>query len=102
VDDAPFVAVLLDVAGGGEEQKLVFTTHVGDQVIADARHPIRVGSDPRTGEPAPYVHVRGGLDARISRSVFYQLAELAVACSDDPDVLGVWSGGDFFVLGPAR
>ena len=32
----------------------------------------------RPSEPAPYVHVRKGLEARIARAVFYQLADLSV------------------------
>jgi hypothetical protein len=43
------------------------------------------------------VHVRRGLDARLSRAVFYQLVELAK--SDADGVLGVLSNGHYFVLG---
>ncbi len=100
VDDAPFVAVLLDVRGKGAEQNLVFTTNVGDEVVANAQNPIRVITESRTGEPAPYVHVRRGLEARISRTVYYQLADIAVP-SANPDQLGIWSGGSFFILGSA-
>lgn len=97
VDDAPFIAVLLAVEGEGREQRLRFTTNVGDDTVAGTDNPIRVVSDPRTGEPSPYVHVRRGLEARIARTVFYQLADLAVPGADD--VLGVWSDGAFFPLG---
>jgi hypothetical protein len=96
VEDVPFLAVLLrDEAG-----KLIFTTNVGDETVAGPDNPIRVETNPETGEPAPYVHVRRGLEARISRTVFYQLADMAV-----PGVgvfagqLGVWSDGVFFALG---
>jgi hypothetical protein len=100
VDDAPFTAVLLHRAGEGREQSLTFVTNVGDETIAGAQNPIRVETHPQTGEPAPYVHVRRGLEARISRGVFYDLAELAVPAHDgDPDLLGVWSCGCFFPIG---
>ena len=98
VEDAPFLAVLLEVRGAGREQQLAFTTNVGDEVIADAEHRIRVESAPESGEPAPYVHVRGGLEARISRSVFYQLADIAVP-GERAGELGVWSAGVFFPIG---
>ncbi|HEY1961295.1 MAG TPA: DUF1285 domain-containing protein [Rhizomicrobium sp.] len=98
VEDAPFLAVLLEVRGRGREQQLMFTTNVGDEVVADAEHPIRVENAADTGEPAPYVHVRAGLDARISRNVFYQLADIAVAGDRDGE-LGVWSAGVFFPIG---
>lgn len=75
IDDAPFTATSLDVAGEGDDQLLVFTTNVGDRVVCNADHPLRVGHRDN-GEPAPYLHVRDNLDALISRSVFYQLVEL--------------------------
>jgi hypothetical protein len=101
VEDAPFQAVLLDPEGTGRDQRLVFTTNVGDQVVAGPDNPIRVETDPRTGEPAPYVHVRRGLEARISRPVFYQLADMTDSQTDS-NILGVWSSGRFFVLGAAE
>jgi len=93
VEDAPFIAVRVDREGDG----LRFTTNVGDETVAGADNPIRVETDPETEEPAPYVHVRKGLEARIARSVFYQLADLAVP--GDDGLLGVWSSGLFFPLG---
>jgi hypothetical protein len=98
VEDVPFLAVLLEVRGTGHAQQLAFTTNVGDDVVADAEHRIRVENAPETGEPAPYIHVRGGLEARISRSVFYQLADVAVA-GEREDELGLWSAGVFFPIG---
>lgn len=98
VDDAPFIAVLMDVEGEGREQRLRFTTNVGDEVIASAENPIRVETDPETRAPAPYVHIRKGLEARISRTVFYQMADIAVP-EEGGDRLGVWSDGAFFAIG---
>ena len=45
-------------------------------MTAGPEHPIRVDRDPATGEPAPYVHVRRGLEALIDRKSFYRLVEL--------------------------
>lgn len=102
VDDAPFVAVeMARQPGPGGESSLVFRTNVDDVVVADEDHPIRVETDPDTGEPAPYVHVRGGMDALIARSVFYDLVALGEpARIDGQDVLAVRSAGSTFVLGP--
>ncbi|MBS0473343.1 MAG: DUF1285 domain-containing protein [Proteobacteria bacterium] len=97
VEDVPFLAVLMDVSGEGCDQVLTFTTNVGDEAVAGRDNPIRVETDPATGEPAPYVHIRKGLEARIARSVFYQLADLTVPGVGG--VLGVWSGGVFFPIG---
>ncbi|MCL4187078.1 MAG: DUF1285 domain-containing protein [Rhodobacteraceae bacterium] len=76
VDDVPFVAVDVDVAGRGAAQALRFTTSVGDEVTAGADRPIRVHRGAAAGEPAPYVLVRPGLDARIDRKTFYRLVDL--------------------------
>lgn len=101
VDDAPFVAVELEVEGEAEAQQLRFRTNVEDQVVVGAEHPLRVELDAQTGEPAPYVHVRANLEALIHRNVFYQLVELAVPREIDGQAwLGVWSGGEFFPIAP--
>jgi hypothetical protein len=100
VDDAPFVAISVDVEGEGEAQLLRFTTNVDETTEAGPEHPIRVVIDPDTQEPAPYVHVRTNLEALIHRNVFYQLVELAVSREiDGQRWLGVWSGGEFFRIG---
>lgn len=99
VEEAPFLAVAL--ARRGDD--LVFTTNVGDEVTAGPENAIRVETDPATGEPRPYLHVRRGLEARIVRPVFYELAELAAprATAEGP-LMGVSSGGAWFALGPAE
>lgn len=99
VDDVPFVAIDCDVrsagaAGGVDDPvrsepgnfavtsfgaappatELLFTTNVGDLVLADAAHPIWLSDDP---DAVPYVRVRERLDARIARSVYYRLLEHA-------------------------
>lgn len=103
VDDAPFVAVDFDVAGAGAAQSLTFTTHVGDTVPLDADHALRVERDPATGEPAPYIHVRAGLEALIDRKSFYRLVDL---CVHEPiagkDWFGMWSSGRFFPMIPSE
>jgi hypothetical protein len=93
VEDAPFVAVRVDRVG----ETLRFQTNVDDEVEAGPDHPIRVASDPATGEPAPYVHVRRGLEARLSRPVFYELVELAEVRGGE---MGVSSNGAWYPLGP--
>jgi uncharacterized protein len=98
VEDAPFLAVLMDAEGEGAGQMLSFTTNVGDVAVAGPDNPIRVEIDPETEEPSPYVHVRKGFEAKIARAVFYRLVDLA---ETRDGVLGVWSGGVFFGIGRA-
>jgi uncharacterized protein len=102
VDDAPFVAVDFTAAGDGPNRSLTFVTQVDDEVTAGPDHPIRVVRDPETGEPAPYVMVRRGLEALIDRKSFYRLVELGeTRAVDGVEQFGVWSGGAFFPIIPA-
>jgi len=75
VEDAPFTAVFMQVHGAPDATAFVFTTNVGDQVIADTTHPIEVEYSEPDGEPRPYILVRDRLRALISRSLFIELAE---------------------------
>ncbi len=100
VEDAPFLAIRVDRAGEpGPDQRLVFTTNVGDFALAGEDLPIRVETDPVTQEPSPYVLIRGRLEAKLTRPVFYELANMAVDNPDGSDTMGVWSQGEFFVIG---
>lgn len=100
VQDAPFVAVLLDILGEGQSQTLRFTTNLGDIVNAGPDHEIRVDYIKPTGEPSPYVHVRARLWALISRSVFLELAELGEERDiEGKRLYGVYSQAVFFPLG---
>lgn len=92
VEDMPFVAVELASAGSGPSRTLAFRLNTGDPVIAGRDHPITLEETPEGLQPV--LHVRGGLDARIARPVYYELAELAIAEAADP--LGLWSLGAFF------
>lgn len=93
VEDLPFRAVAVREEGGA----LVFTTDQGDEAVVGADHAVVVDTDPSTGEPAPRVHVRGELWARIARPVFYELVERAEAVEGR---LAISSGGVVFPLGP--
>lgn len=104
VDDAPFVAVAMEVAGEGENQILTFRTNLDEEIRAGAEHPIRMAFDTATGEPSPYLHVRGeignGLEALIARAVYYDLVELGIERAGPAGTeIGVWSEGCFFILG---
>lgn len=103
VDDAPFLVVEMTVEGSGTDQILRFRTNLDHWVSADQAHPIRVTHDLDTGEPSPYIMIRDGLEARLNRSVFYQLAEMVEEKEmEGRTILGVWSQGQFFELGQAE
>lgn len=102
VEDAPFVAVDFRIEDPGPDQYLTFVTHVEDEVTAGPDHPIRVTRDPESGEPAPYVMVRRGLEARIDRKSFYRLIDLGEhADHEGSRWFGLRSGGVFFPIIPS-
>lgn len=96
VEDAPFLAIRADRQGEGPGQTIAFTTNMGDVAALGPERPLRVTVDRQTGEPRPYVLVRGRLEARILRAPFYELADWG---EDGPGGrFGVWSGGAFWPL----
>ncbi len=94
VDDAPFVAVEVKSEGQGRDRRLAFRLNTDELVVAGAANAIRV--ETRDDGPHPYLRVRGGLEALIGRSTFYELAGMAL--DDEADPPGVWSDGAFFPL----
>jgi uncharacterized protein len=100
VEAAPFVAVRVDRGEDAGAPVLVFTTNLGDVVAAGPDHPIRVETDPQTGEPQPFVLIRGRLEALINRPAFYELVEMAdMREVDGQQMLCVTSKGVTFDLG---
>ena len=98
VDDAPFLAVRVDRLG----DVLRFRTNVGDEVDAGPEHALAVRYGQGEDEPAPYLHVRRGLMARLTRPVFYELVDMAeLRQTADGEQWGVWSRGAWFALGAA-
>ncbi|MET0308019.1 MAG: DUF1285 domain-containing protein [Sphingomonas sp.] len=94
VDDAPFTAVELKIDGGGQSARLAFRLNTGDVIVAGPEHGLRF--EMRADGARPYLHVRAGLEALIVRSVYYELAQIALA--DGGTHPGVWSDGIFFAL----
>lgn len=102
VEDVPFTAVELQVVSSGKGQILKFRTNIDDWVEAGSGHPLRVEHDTATGEPSPYIMVRDGLEARISRAVYYELVKIAVADDKDKELFGVWSRNEFYPVGQLK
>ena len=97
VEDAPFIVVDFRLEEGEHGAELTFTTNVGDEVTAGPDHPMRMGRDPTTPNPAPYVMVRRGLEARVDRKSFYRLIELGEVADHAGEAwFGLWSCGTFF------
>jgi hypothetical protein len=94
VDGTAFRAVEMQSEGEGRERQIALRLDSGDAVILGPDHPLRIAQD--EPGPSPRVLVRHGLEAELVRSVYYELAEIALAEGRRP--AGVWSGGVFFPL----
>lgn len=93
VDDAPFVAVEVKSEGTGRDRSLAFRLNTEELVVAGPEHVLRF--EDKNDGPHPYLHVRGRMEALVGRSVYYELADYALA---DGEPLGLWSDGAFFPM----
>jgi len=110
VDDAPFLAVEMQVNAGEDHiprhlldgHVLRFRTNVDDWIEAGPEHPLRFEPEEATGGLKPYLHVRRDLWAKVTRALFYDLVDLG----EERDVggkamFGVVSAGEFFAMAEA-
>ena len=95
VEATAFRAVEMQSEGEGASRHIAIRLDTGDAVILDGGHPLRI-IETEHG-PSPRLLVRHGLEAELARSVYYELAEIALAEGNDP--AGIWSSGTFFPLG---
>jgi len=99
VDDVPFFVTGVERVVRDGQEALLFETATGERVVAGQAHPLRVVIDPESGEPAPYLLVRDGMEGLLARGVFYQLADWACGGPEKKQaVQGVYSLGVFFPL----
>ena len=102
VEDAPFLAVELQILSAEAGRVLRFRTNVGDWVDCGPEHPLRFEPEPETGGLKPYLHVRRDLWAKVTRSLFFDLVELGEERAvGGAAMFGVASGGEFFAMAPA-
>lgn len=102
VEDAPFVAVEMAVEGTGEARRIAFRTNVDDLVPLDAEHALRFEEDSEGGF-RPYIHVRRGLWALLTRALAYDLAEMGEEREiDGARWFGLAAAGGFHRIAPAE
>ena len=94
VDLTAFRATQMTMAGEGQQRSIGLTLDSGDALIVGAAHPLTLVE--MADGPSPRVAVRLGLEAELSRSLYYELAEIAIAEGHRPP--GVWSAGQFFAF----
>lgn len=98
VEGTAFRAIEMQTEGSGPDRRIALKLDSGDVLIVGPDHPLKLV--PSEHGPSPRVDVRHGLEAELSRGIYYELAEIALAESHNPP--GVWSDGAFFALSSER
>ena len=98
VEGTAFRATEMQSDGTGSDRQIALKLDSGDAVMLGPAHPLTMVDTVRG--PSPRVLVRHGLEAELSRSIYYELAEIALSEEHDPP--GVWSNGAFFALEAAE
>jgi hypothetical protein len=98
VDDAPFIVsqMVIGTSGDNREAEITFRTNLDDAVVLGPDNPMVMQQVAGRGEAVPYIEIRDGLMAKLSRPVYYELAARAAVGPDGK--FGVWSGPHFFAM----
>jgi hypothetical protein len=103
VEDAPFLAVELEVEEGPAGRVLHFRTNVDDWIACGPQHALRFEAEIGTGGLKPYLHVRRNLWAKVTRALFFDLVEFGEERElDGRAMFGVVSMGEFFAMADAK
>lgn len=99
VEDVPYIVTEMFVKNEGNLKYIYFKTNVDNILTVGIKNPIWLEKKQNKDELIPYVLVKKGLIAKISRPVYYQLMEL-LDIKNIKNVMynGVYSGRDFFIL----
>ena len=98
VEDAPFVAVAITKEQSEGINSVTFRTNLNDEIVLSKENPLSIEIK-KNDEPSPYITVRNNLRALISRSVFYELVDLAETIPiDGVPYLAIKSQGEIFKI----
>ena len=98
VEDAPFVAVAITKDQSEGMNTVTFRTNLNDEIVLSKENPLSIEIK-KNDEPSPYITVRNNLRALISRSVFYELVDLAETIPiDGVPYLAIKSQGEIFKI----
>lgn len=94
VEGAAFRGIDMRSEGSGRNRRIWLGLDSGDALMIGRDHPLTIIE---TGSGiSPRVSVRHGLEAELSRPIYYELAQIAI--DESADAAGVWSDGCFFPL----
>ena len=98
VEDAPFVAVAITKEQSEGMNTVTFRTNLNDEIVLSKENPLSIEIK-KNDEPSPYITVRNNLRALITRSVFYELVDLAETIPiDGVPYLAIKSQGEIFKI----
>ena len=98
VEDAPFVAVAITKEQSEGMNTVTFRTNLNDEIVLSKENPLSIEIK-KNDEPSPYITVRNNLRALISRSVFYELVDIAETIPIDGEpYLAIKSQGEIFKI----
>ena len=98
VEDAPFVAIAITKEQSEGMNIVTFRTNLNDEIVLSKENPLSIEIK-KNNEPSPYITVRNNLRALISRSVFYELVDLAETIPiDGVPYLAIKSQGEIFKI----
>ena len=97
VEDAPFIITSLDSKGEARDRRISLTDNLNRTHLLGPDQPLLLRARNDEAETVPYLRLDGGLLARLSRPVWYELVSLADD-KDDKGQPGLWSVGCFFPL----
>jgi len=102
VADAAFIITSVSILGEGQGTDIIFSDNIDRQFQLGATHPLFFRASNNSSERAkpPYLRLHNGVYARVARTVYYELANHAIANSDADygQKIGLWGSGQFFAL----
>ena len=71
VEDSPFVIKTFVIKGLNKNQEIIFKTNIGEEIILSKKNPLFYKKSKKNF--IPYINIRKNINAKILRTVYYQL-----------------------------
>ena len=95
VEDTPFVITNFDIKSLNKKQEIIFKTNIDEEIILSKKNPIFYKKYKQN--LIPYVVLRKNINAKLSRSVYYQLIN-KFSKKNTKNILKIKSKGYEFIL----